>query len=80
MKVCNFLFLYGGSAIGFEELDGIPVWILDLDLPSSRTGLHLVAKPQSSLLQFGDEPRQIGNVQDDPIPAARLLRLAVRQS
>src|SRR5262249_6629179 len=66
------------SASRFEELDGISVRILDLDLPTTRTGFHLVAKLKSGLLQFRDQIWQIGDLQDDPIPAARLLRFTVR--
>src|SRR5262245_24756709 len=61
------------SASRLEELDGIPVRIFDLNLSTSRAGLHLVAEPKSRVLQFSDEPRQIGDLQDDPVPAAALL-------
>ena len=46
------------SASRFEELDGIPVRILDLDLSTTRTGLRLInsqvrpslARPGAGLL------------------------------
>src|SRR5262249_41827592 len=66
------------STSRFEQLDRIPVRIFDLDLSTSRTSLHLVATPRSGQLQFSDERWRVGNLQDDPIPAAGLLRLTVR--
>ena len=46
------------SASRFEELDGIPVRILDLDLSTTRTGLRLInsqvrpslARPRAGLI------------------------------
>ena len=67
-----------GSARWFEELDGIPVRIFDLDLTPARPALHVVAKTKSCLLQFLDEAWQIGDVQHHAIPAARFLLLSIR--
>jgi hypothetical protein len=39
-----------GSASRFKELDRIPVRILDLDLSTTATGFHLVAKVNAGLL------------------------------
>ena len=69
----------GSVASRLEELDGISVRILDLDLAPRGTALHLVAKAQSDLLQLRDEAGKIGHLQHHPIPAARLLRLSVRE-
>src|SRR4029450_6684040 len=38
-----------------EELDRIPVRILDLDLSTNGTGFHVVAKPKPDFLQFSDD-------------------------
>jgi hypothetical protein len=70
---------YARSAGGLEQLDGIPVGILYLDLSTARTRFHLVAKAQSGLLlQFSDEAWKISDLQHHPVPAARLLLLSVR--
>src|SRR5687767_6283576 len=66
------------SASRFKQLDGISVGILDLNLPTTGTGFHLVAKPKSCRPQFRDQPWQIGHSQDHSIPAAWLLLLSVR--
>src|SRR5262245_5103308 len=63
------------SADRFEELDGVAVRILDLDLPTKRAGLHIVAEAKACPPQFGDEPWQIGDSQDAYIGAS--LRPAV---
>lgn len=67
-----------GSPCWFEKLYRIPVRILELDLPATGTGFHLVAKADSCAPQFGDEGRKIRDRQHHSIPAARLLALPVR--
>src|SRR5439155_18607001 len=67
-----------GSASRFEELDGIPVRILDLDLSATGTAFHFVAKTKSRLLQFVDEAPKIRDPQHHSIPATWLLLLSVR--
>jgi phosphoserine phosphatase len=62
----------------FEELDGIPICVLDLDLATARACFHLVAKANPGLLQFSDETRKIRDLQHHPVPAARLLLLPIR--
>src|SRR4029078_2128387 len=62
----------------FEQLDGISVGILDLDLPPAGPGLHLVAKVHVSALQRLDECGKIGDAKHDPIPSAGCLLLAIR--
>ena len=49
------LFAVVGSASRLEQLDGISVRILDLDLATTGTGFHLVAKTKSRFLQVSDE-------------------------
>jgi len=56
---------------GFEELDRIPVGILDLDLSPAGACFHLVAKTNSCLLQFGDATGKIRHFQHHAVPAAR---------
>src|SRR5215510_12328878 len=71
-------FRRAGSASWFEEFDGIPVRILYLDLSTTGTGLHLVAKVKPRLLQFSDEAWKIGDFEYHPIPPAGLLLLSIR--
>jgi hypothetical protein len=61
-----------------EQLDGISVWILDLDLPAARPGLHVVAKMEARLFQRLGEPGQIPDPKHDTIPSAGFLLLSVR--
>src|SRR5688572_24320557 len=61
-----------------EQLDGIAVGILDLNLLAARTSLHVVSKIQASFLQGIDEPGKIADPKHDTIPSARFLLLAVR--
>jgi hypothetical protein len=68
--------LHAGSASRLKQFDRIAVWILYLDLATTGTGFHLVAKMKSRLLQFSDEAWKIGNLQQHAIPPARLLRLS----
>ena len=66
-------------ACRLEQLDRIPVGILDLDLPAAGAGFHLVAKMQSGLLQFSDERREVSDPQNDTVPTAWHLLLSVGQ-
>src|SRR5262245_16725152 len=66
------------SGRGFEQFDRVPVGVLDLDLSAARTGFHLIPERQPGVLQRVDECRQIGDLQDHAVPAARFLALAVR--
>lgn len=62
-----------GSARRLEQFNGVPVRILDLDLATARADFQLVAKAQVRLLQFRDEPWQVGDLEHHSIPAAWLL-------
>src|SRR5687767_12946340 len=59
-----------------EQLDGIAVGILQLDLFTGWTDLHLVAKTQAHLLQVVDAGQEILDAQDHAIPPAGFLALA----
>src|SRR4030088_2739933 len=59
-----------------EELDWIPVGIFYLDLSADRTGLHLIAKLHTRVLQRVAPRWQIRDAQNDSIPSARLLGIA----
>src|ERR1044072_4114062 len=63
---------------GLEQLDGISVRVLDLDLLAAGSGLHVVAEAQALLRQGADERRQVGHAQNEAVPSARLLPLSVR--
>jgi hypothetical protein len=63
-----------------EELDWIPVWILQLDLSAAGPGLHLIAKPHPRVLQRVNLRRQIRHAQDHSIPSARLLGFSPKAS
>src|SRR5688500_539693 len=66
------------AARGLEELDRVPVGVLDLDLPPAGTGLHFVPEAHSRVLQRVDEGRQVGDLQHNAVPAAGLLAAPVR--
>jgi hypothetical protein len=61
-----------------EQLDGIAIGILDLDLLAARTGLHVVPDVEAGLLQGLDECWQIRHPKHDTIPSAGFLLLTVR--
>src|SRR5262245_41126477 len=62
-----------------EQLDGVAVGILQLNLFAAGTLLDLVAEAETGLLHRLDERRQVIDFEDDPVPPARLLLAAVRQ-
>lgn len=66
------------GACGLEELDGVAVRVFDLDLPASGAGLHLVAEGNSGCLELLDGGGKIFDLEEDSVPAAGLLRAAVR--
>src|SRR5882762_6438971 len=61
-----------------EELDGVAIRILELDLPAGRAGFHFIAKMHARVLQRFDHGRKIGDAKNDPVPSARFLTMAVR--
>ena len=61
-----------------EQLDGVAVGILDLDLLAARSRLHVVPKMEAGLLQGLDERRKIVDPKHDAVPSAGFLLLAVR--
>jgi hypothetical protein len=63
----------------FEQLDRIAVGIIELYLSSTRAGLHVVAKLESSFLQPFNARGKIRDAKNDTIPATRLLTLTVGQ-
>lgn len=63
----------------FEELDGIAVWIQQLNLLAARTADDVAAKTEAGFGERGGSRRQVIDSQDQPVPPAWLLRLAVRQ-
>jgi hypothetical protein len=62
---------------GLVDLDGVPVWILDLDLLATGTHLELISESSSSGFECGDGGVDIVDVQDDSVPPARFLPVAV---
>src|SRR5262249_50810894 len=68
----------GRLSRGLEQLDRVPVGVLDLDLSAARTGLHFVPDVEAGLLQRVDEGGEVRDLQDDAVPTAGLLPLAVR--
>src|SRR5262245_46893481 len=62
-----------------EQLDGVTVGVFQLDLLAAGTLLDLVAEAETGLLQGFDARRQVINLEDDPVPPARLLFAAVGQ-
>src|SRR5437868_12731795 len=62
---------------GLEQLDGVSVWIFELDLLAGRPALHLVAKAKTGGLQPCNPSGKIGDFQDDAVPSARLLKTAI---
>ena len=61
------------TARGLEQLDRIAVGVFDLDLPSARADLHLIAKARSTFSELRDVGGKIIHVEDHAIPAAGLL-------
>jgi hypothetical protein len=53
-----------------EQLDGISVGILELDLLAARSGLEVVPKPKASSFQNLDAGGQIAHSQHDAVPRA----------
>gem|GEM_PF-6699626 len=64
----------------FKQLHRIPVRIVELDLLAARPGLHLVAKAQTGGPQLFNLSRKVGNLKNDPVPSARLLKTAWGES
>ena len=58
-----------------EQLDGIAVGVLQLDLFASRTHFHLIAKVNAGILQFLDTGFKTFDSQDDAIPSSGFLAL-----
>ena len=67
-----------GSASRLEQFDRIPVRIHDLDLATTRTCLHLVAKGDVSALEFGDARGEIDHPQHHTVPPTWRLMFAIR--
>lgn len=62
-----------------EELQRIPIRILELDLSASRADFHVISEMQHSFLQRLDTGRKIDDAKDYPVPAARFLVTPIRQ-
>ena len=60
-----------------EDLYGIPVRILDLDLTSSGSLFEFVAERDAGVLQIRYPLVEIHGTEDDAIPASGFLALAV---
>ena len=61
-----------------EQLDRIPVGILDLDLPTARPGLHVVSEMEARFFQYLDERGEILDPKHDAVPSAGFLPLPIR--
>src|SRR5688500_17204020 len=59
------------------ELERVAVGIFDLDLGAARTGFDLVAETHAGGAKFFDLRLEIGDEEDDAVPAAGLLFAAV---
>ena len=46
-----------------------------MDLLAARTDLHLVAKTESTLFQFGDSRSEIGHLKNHAIPSTGFLMI-----
>ena len=68
-----------GYRAGSNSSIGLPSRILELNLTSAWTGLHLVPKAEAVALECGDEAREVGDSQHDTVPSTRLLSLAIRE-
>ena len=62
-----------------EQLDRIPVGILELNLFAAGSDFHLIPKTQAVSLERVDMGRKVDDSEDDPIPATRFLMTTVGQ-
>ena len=62
-----------------EQLDRIPIGILNLDLLAARTRFHVIPKMKVGGFQGLDERAKISDPKHDTVPTAGFLRLTVRQ-
>ena len=60
-----------------EQLDRVPIWVLDLDLFATGPGLHLVAETDAGLLERRDAGRKIRHAKHHAVPTARLLSTTI---
>jgi len=60
---------------GFEELDGVPVRVEDLNLLAARADLDLVSEGDAAIPEGCDKGREIAHRQHEPVPATGRLRL-----
>src|SRR5262245_21174209 len=63
---------------GFKEFDRIAVRVFNLNLPSARTGFHLVSETEPGVLEGSDATRKVRDAEHDAVPAARFLSLTIR--
>jgi len=68
-----------GSRISSTERSGVAVRVFQLDLLAAGALLDLVAGAETGLLHRLDVCRQVIDLEDDPVPPARLLLAAIGQ-
>src|SRR5574341_194315 len=66
-----------GLVRALEQLERLAVGILDLNLLAARAGFHPVAEIEARIRQLFDRRREIGDLEDDSVPAAGLLCTAI---
>jgi hypothetical protein len=62
----------------FKQFERIAVRILNLNLASAGTGLHVISKDDAIMLQGGDTAGEIRDSQYDAVPPPGLLTLTAR--
>src|SRR6478672_9876575 len=62
-----------------EQLDRVPIGVLDLDLFATGPRLHLVAETNAGVLEPRDAGRKIRHAKHHAVPTARLLPTTVRE-
>src|SRR3954452_4034810 len=60
-----------------EKLNRVAIRILQQDLLAARSDFHLIAKMQSRRFQNLDPSGQVGDLENDTVPPARLLAMSV---
>src|SRR6185295_4471435 len=58
---------------GLEQLDRVPVGVLDLNLFAARSRFHFVPETKAGALQRLDERRKIVDAKHHTVPPARFL-------